>query len=116
MGGGGCRRRAIGQDAYARAQSFGITIGRFPWSANGRPRATGETDGVIKIVRNAQPGERLGANILGPHASELIGSPSIGRLLETTVKELEPAVHAHPTLSDSIPEAALAAVGRAIHI
>ena len=100
----------------ARAQGFEITIGRFPWSANGRARAIGETDGFIKIVRNAQLGELLGAHIVGPHASELIGSLVIGRLLETTVEELELAVHPHPTLSDSIPEAALAAVGRAIHI
>lgn len=100
----------------ARAQGFEITIGRFPWSANGRARAIGETDGFIKLVRNAHYGELLGAHIVGPHASELIGSLVIGRLLETTVEELELAVHPHPTLSDSIPEAALASVGRAIHI
>ena len=100
----------------ARAQGFEITVGRFPWSANGRARAIGETDGFIKIVRNAHYGELLGAHIVGPHASELIGSLVIGRLLETTVEELELAVHPHPTLSDSIPEAALDAVGKAIHI
>lgn len=100
----------------ARAQGFECTIGRFPWSANGRARAIGETEGFIKIVRNAQYGELLGAHIVGPHASELIGTIVVGRLLETTVEDLELAVHPHPTLSDSIPEAALAAVGRAIHI
>ena len=78
--------------------------------------AIGEIDGVIKIVRKRPLGELLGARIVGPHASELIGRLSIGGLLETTVKEPELTVHAHPTLSDSIPEAALAAVGRAIHI
>jgi dihydrolipoamide dehydrogenase len=103
-------------EAAALAQGFKVTIGRFPWSANGRARAIGETDGFIKLVRNADYGELLGAHIVGPHASELIGTLVVGRLLETTVEELELAVLPHPTLSDSIPEAALAAVGRAIHI
>lgn len=100
----------------ARAKGYRISVGRFPWSANGRARAIGETEGFVKIVRNEDYGELLGAHIVGPHASELIGSLVIGRLLETTVEELELAVHPHPTLSDSIPEAALAAVNRAIHI
>ena len=100
----------------ARAQGYRVTVGRFPWSANGRARAIGETDGFVKLVRNEDYGELLGAHLVGPHASELIGSLVIGRLLETTVEELELAVHPHPTLSDSIPEAALAAVGRAVHI
>ena len=106
--------------AYAarvdRLAEFGITVGRFPWSANGRARGMGETEGFVKVIRNAHYGELLGAHLAGPHASELIGEFVVGRLLETTVEELKLAVHPHPTLSDSIPEAALDALGRAIHI
>ena len=76
----------------------------------------GETEGFVKVIRNARYGELLGAHLVGPHASELIGEFVVGRLLETTVEELELAAHPHPTLSDSIPEAALDSVGRAIHI
>lgn len=103
-------------EAAARAEGFEITVGKFPWSANGRARVMGETDGFIKVIRNASYGELLGAHIVGPHASELIGEFVVGRLLETTVEEFELAVHPHPTLSDSIPEAALDALGKAIHI
>ena len=103
-------------EAAAREQGFQITVGRFPWSANGRARGMGETDGFVKVIRNAQYGELLGAHLVGPHASELIGEFVLGRLLETTVEEFELAVHPHPTLSDSIPEAALDALGKAIHI
>lgn len=103
-------------EAAARAEGFEITVGKFPWSANGRARGMGETDGFIKVIRNASYGELLGAHIVGAHASELIGEFVVGRLLETTVEEFELAVHPHPTLSDSIPEAALDALGKAIHI
>ena len=100
----------------AHSQGFEISVGRFPWSANGRARGMGETEGFVKVIRNARYGELLGAHLVGPHASELIGEFVVGRLLETTVEELELAAHPHPTLSDSIPEAALDSVGRAIHI
>ena len=103
-------------EAAAREQGFRVTVGRFPWSANGRARGMGETDGFVKVVRNADYDELLGAQIVGPHASELIGEFVLGRLLETTIEEFDLAVHPHPTLSDSIPEAALDALGRAIHI
>lgn len=103
-------------EAQAREQGYRVTVGRFPWSANGRARGMGETDGFVKVVRNADYDELLGAQIVGPHASELIGELVVGRLLETTLEEFDLAVHPHPTLSDSIPEAALNALGRAIHI
>ena len=103
-------------EAAAREQGYRVTVGRFPWSANGRARGMGETDGFVKVVRNADYDELLGAQIVGPHASELIGELVVGRLLETTLEAFDLAVHPHPTLSDSIPEAALDALGRAIHI
>lgn len=103
-------------EAAARAEGFEVSVGKFPWSANGRARVMGETDGFVKVVRNARYGELLGAHLVGPHASELIGEFVLGRLLETTVEDLELAVHPHPTLSDAIPEAALDSLGRAVHL
>jgi dihydrolipoamide dehydrogenase len=88
----------------------------FPFSANGRARTAGETDGFVKIIRDKKYSELLGAHIVGPHASELIAEFVIGRHLETTVEEMERAMHPHPTLSEAVAEAALAALGRPIHI
>jgi dihydrolipoamide dehydrogenase len=100
----------------AREKGFDIETGVFPWSANGRARGSGETDGFIKVIRDKRYSELVGAHIVGANASELIGQFVVGRHLETTVEEMTTAVYAHPTLSDAVPEAALAALGRAIHI
>jgi dihydrolipoamide dehydrogenase len=100
----------------ARAQGHTFQVGRFPWSANGRARGMAEADGFVKVLRDGRYGEVLGAHIVGPHASELIGTFVVGRLLETTVEYLDHAILPHPTLSDSIPEAALDALGRAVHL
>lgn len=100
----------------AREKGIEITIGSFPWSANGRARTAGETEGFVKIIRDAKYSEIIGAHIVGPSASELIGEFIIGRHLESTVEEMERAMHPHPTLSEAVAEAALAALGRAIHI
>jgi dihydrolipoamide dehydrogenase len=100
----------------AREKGLDITIGMFPWSANGRARTAGETEGFVKIIRDAKYSEILGAHIVGPNASELIGEFILGRHLEATVEEMERAMHPHPTLSEAIAEAALSALGRVIHI
>lgn len=103
-------------EAAAREQGHDVEVGTFPWSANGRARTAGETEGFVKIVRDKKYSEILGAHIVGPHASELIAEFVVGRHLESTVEELEKAMHPHPTLSEAIAEAALAALGRVIHI
>ncbi|HEY8484680.1 MAG TPA: dihydrolipoyl dehydrogenase [Longimicrobiales bacterium] len=100
----------------ARERGYDVEVGVFPWSANGRARTAGETEGFVKVIRDKRYSEVLGAHIVGPHASELIGEFVVGRHLETTAEELERAMHPHPTLSEAIAEAALAALGRAIHI
>lgn len=100
----------------ATEQGLEFTAGRFPWSANGRARGMGETDGFVKVLRDGRYGEVLGAHIVGPHASELIGTFVVGRLLETTVEYLDRAVLPHPTLSDSLIEAGLDALGKAVHL
>jgi len=103
-------------EAKARELGLDIEVGSFPFSASGRARTAGETDGFVKVIRDRRYSEILGAHIVGPHASELIGEFVVGRHLETTAEEMERAMHPHPTLSESIAEAALAALGRAIHI
>jgi dihydrolipoamide dehydrogenase len=103
-------------EAAAREKGHDVEIGTFPWSANGRARTAGETEGFVKIVRDKKYSEILGAHIVGPHASELIAEFVVGRHLESTVEEMEKAMHPHPTLSEAIAEAALSALGRVIHI
>jgi dihydrolipoamide dehydrogenase len=91
-------------------------VGRFPFSANGRARATNETDGFVKIIRDRKYGEILGAHIVGGHASEMIHELAVARENEYTVEEVDLAVHAHPTLSEAVAEAALDSMGRVLNI
>ena len=100
----------------AKEKGLDVEIGSFPFSANGRARTAAESEGFVKIIRDKRYSEIVGAHIVGPSASELIGELIIGRHLESTVEELEAAMHPHPTLSEAVAEAALAALGRAIHI
>jgi len=90
-------------------------VGKFPFSANGRARTSGETEGFVKIIRGAKYGEILGAHIVGAHATEMIHELVVARTNEFTVEEVDLAVHAHPTLSEAIAEAALDSMGRMIH-
>jgi dihydrolipoamide dehydrogenase len=91
-------------------------VGRFPFTASGRARATNETDGFVKILRDNKYGEILGAHIVASHASEMIHELALARANEYTVEEIELAVHAHPTLSEAIAEAALDSLDRVLHI
>jgi dihydrolipoyl dehydrogenase len=90
--------------------------GKFPFSANGRARGTGETEGFVKILRDKKYGEILGAHIVGAHASEMIHELAVARENEYTVEEVELAIHAHPTMSEAVAEAALDSLGRAMNI
>jgi dihydrolipoamide dehydrogenase len=90
-------------------------VGKFPFSANGRARTSGETEGFVKIIRGAKYGEILGAHIVGAHATEMIHELVLARTNEYTVEEVDLAIHAHPTLSEAIAEAALDSLGRMIH-
>ncbi|MGH7671556.1 MAG: dihydrolipoyl dehydrogenase [Gemmatimonadales bacterium] len=90
--------------------------GKFPFSANGRARGTGETEGFVKILRDKTYGEILGAHIVGGHASEIIHELAVARENEYTVEEVDLAIHAHPTMSEAVAEAALDALGRVMHI
>jgi dihydrolipoamide dehydrogenase len=103
-------------EEQAREKGLDIEVGTFPWTANGRALTAGETDGFVKVIRDKKYSEIVGAHIVGPHATELIAEFVVGRHLESTVEEMDRAIHPHPTLSEAIGEAALAALGHALHI
>lgn len=99
-----------------KERKLDYVVGRFPYTASGRARGTGETEGFVKIIRDRKYGEILGAHIVASHASELIHELAVARENEYTVEEVELAVHAHPTLSEAVAEAALDSLGRVVHI
>lgn len=103
-------------EEQAREKGLDIEVGTFPWTANGRALTAGETDGFVKVIRDKKYSEVVGAHIVGPHATELIAEFVVGRHLETTMEEMDRAMHPHPTLSEAIAEAALASLGHALHI
>jgi dihydrolipoamide dehydrogenase len=103
-------------EAKARADGREISVGRFPFTANGKAVALGETEGFLKVVADKTSGEIVGVHIVGAEATELIHEFAVGRTLEATLEELIHTIHAHPTLSEAALEAALAALGQAIHI
>ncbi len=91
-------------------------VGKFPFSASGKARAIGETAGFVKLIIGEPHGEILGAHIIGPEATEMIAELGLAMTLEATYEEIEATIHAHPTLSESVHEAAGQAFGHAIHI
>lgn len=102
-------------EEQCKEQKLDYVVGRYPLTANGRARATMETDGFVKILRDVKYGEILGAHIVASHASEMIHELAVARENEYTVEEVDLAVHAHPTLSEAVAEAALDSLGRVIH-
>ena len=102
-------------EAQVKEKKIDYKVGKFPFSANGRARTSGETEGFVKIIRDAKYGEILGAHIVGAHATELIHELAVARENEFTVEEVDLAIHAHPTLSEAVAEAALDSLGKMLH-
>jgi dihydrolipoamide dehydrogenase len=102
-------------EAACKERKLAYKVGKFPFSANGRARTAGETEGFVKIIADAKYGEILGAHIIGAHATEIIHELAVARENDFTVEEVELAIHAHPTLSETIAEAALDVMGRMLH-
>ncbi|MCU0373038.1 MAG: dihydrolipoyl dehydrogenase [Ignavibacteria bacterium] len=100
----------------AKAAGYKLKIGKFPFSANGKSRAAGETAGLVKLIFDEEYGELLGAHIAGSEATELISELVMLKSLEGTGESIIKTIHAHPTLSESILEAAGVAYGEAINI
>ena len=100
----------------ARGAGHEVKTGSFPFRALGKATIVGEIDGFAKLVADAGSGQLLGAHIIGPHAGDLLAEPTFARLVEGTVGEIAMSVHAHPTLTEVLAEAALAVDGAAIHV
>ncbi|MGE0824945.1 MAG: dihydrolipoyl dehydrogenase [Candidatus Binatia bacterium] len=102
-------------EEQAKAKGYDVSIGKFPFMASGKAIAKGHDEGFVKMVVDKEYGEVLGCHIIGHGATDLIAEIGLARTLEATTAELGGTVHAHPTLSEAIMEAALSAEGRAIN-
>ena len=102
-------------EQQCKDQKIEYKVGKFAFSANGRARTSGETEGFVKVIRGGKYGEILGAHIVGAHATEMIHELVVARTNEYTVEEVDLAIHAHPTLSEAIAEATLDSLGKMIH-
>ncbi len=100
----------------AKAEGYELKVGRFPYRPLGKAMAIGESEGMVKLVFDAKYGEILGAHILGADATELIAELVLAKRMELTGQDLFHTIHAHPTLSEAVMEAAAAAYGEAISI
>ena len=103
-------------EAQARERGYEIKVGRFPYTANGKALGLGEAAGWVKIVTDAKYGEILGAHMIGPEVTELLPELTLAQMMEITTHEVARNVHAHPTLSEALMEAAEGAAGQAINI
>ena len=99
-----------------KAAGVNYRKGKFPFMANGRARAMGETDGFVKILADKQTDRILGAHIIGPNAGDLIAEVALAIEFGASAEDVARSCHAHPTLAEVVKEAALSVEGRAIHI
>ncbi len=103
-------------EAQAKERGFDVQVGRFPFLANGKALGLGESSGWVKLITDSKYGEILGASLIGPEVTELLPELTLAQMMELTPTEIGRNVHAHPTLSETLMEAAHAASGHAIHI
>jgi dihydrolipoamide dehydrogenase len=103
-------------EEQAKEAGYEINVGRFPFQANGKALGLGERDGFIKIIADAKYGEILGAHMVGPEVTELLPELTLAHFAELTAEEVARNVHAHPTLSEALMEAAHGVEGEAVHI
>lgn len=103
-------------EEQAAERGYEVKVGRFPFQANGKALGLGESSGWVKLVTDAKYGEILGAHMVGPEVTELLPELTLAQMMEMTPAEISRNVHAHPTLSETLMEAAHAAEGEAIHI
>jgi dihydrolipoamide dehydrogenase len=103
-------------EEQAKEKGYEVSVGKFPFQPNGKALGLGEYQGFVKIVTDKKYGEILGAQLVGPDVSELLPELTLAQRFELTVHEIARNVHAHPTLSEAVMEAAEAAQGEAIHI
>ena len=100
----------------ARTAGYEVKVGKFPFTASGKAKASGVPLGFVKVIYEARYGEWLGTHMVGAGVTEMIAEAVVGRKLETTHEEIIKAIHPHPTLSEAVMEASAAAYGEAIHL
>ncbi len=100
----------------AKAKGLDIKVGKFPFTASGKAKASGAPEGFVKVIFDAKYGEWLGCHMVGANVTELIAEVVVARKLETTGHEIIKSIHPHPTMSEAIMEAAAAAYGEVIHL
>ena len=114
-----CRPQVAGiglTEAQAREAGHDVRVGKFPLAASGKALALAEQDGFVKVVSDSEIGEVLGVHMIGAEVTELLGEAAMTGMLEATTEDLGGLVHPHPTISEALKEAALAAEGEAIHV
>lgn len=102
-------------EAKAKEMGYEIKVGKFPFTASGKAHGIGEARGFVKMIFDAKYGEVLGAHLIGPDVTEMIGEVALARSIGATGKSIFKTIHAHPTLSEAIMEAAAAAYGEAVN-
>ena len=108
---------AVGRtEEQLKSEGIDYKIGKFPFTANSRARANGDTDGFVKIIADAKTDEVLGCHIIGPSAGDLIGEVVLGMEFRAAAEDIARTSHAHPGLAEAVKEAALGVAGRAIHL
>ncbi|MEM7296863.1 MAG: dihydrolipoyl dehydrogenase [Bacteroidota bacterium] len=100
----------------AKEAGYEVKVGKFPFSASGKAKAAGASDGFVKVIFDAKYGEWLGAHMIGANVTEMIAEAVAARKLETTGHEIVKTVHPHPTMSEAVMEAAAAAYDEVIHL
>ncbi|MCB0526502.1 MAG: dihydrolipoyl dehydrogenase, partial [Saprospiraceae bacterium] len=100
----------------AKDAGYEVLVGKFPFMASGKAKASGHAEGFVKVIFDKKYGEWLGAHMIGSNVTEMIAEVVVARKLETTGHEIIKSVHPHPTMSEAIMEAAAAAYGEVIHI
>ena len=100
----------------AKEAGYDIKVGKFPYSASGKAKAAGKTDGFVKLIFDSKYGELLGAHMIGGNVTEMIAEMVVAKKLEITGHELIKTIHPHPTMSEAIMEAAAAAYDEVIHL
>jgi dihydrolipoamide dehydrogenase len=103
-------------EKQAREKGYEIKVGKFPFSASGKAKASGTPDGFVKVIFDAKYGEWLGCHMIGAGVTDMIAEAVIARKLETTGHEILKAVHPHPTMSEAVMEAVADAYGEVIHL
>jgi len=103
-------------EAQAKEKGYDIKVGKFPFSASGKAKASGNPDGFVKVIFDAKYGEWLGCHMIGAGVTDMIAEAVVARKLETTGHDILKAIHPHPTMSEAVMEAVAAAYGEVIHL